>query len=256
MGDYMRTEILKEIGLTDSESKVYLALLESGDSTRGGIVNKSGIAGSKVYEILEKLQEKGLVSIYMKNKVKHFKPTNPKQILGYLEDKKQQISKTEKEVKSILPNLLSLYSSSKEEQEVELVSGLKGLELIFKEQIELMNKGDTCYVIGGTKGVDEEVVQAFFEKVHVWRDEKGIKTKMLFNLRQKESTEKLYSSKKYSGTIIRYIQHTSPVAINIYKDRTIIIIFSKRINSISIKSSDVANSFIEYFKLLWGSGKK
>ena len=77
----------------------------------------------------------------MQNNIKHFKPTNPKQILGYLEDKKQQISKTEAEVKSILPNLLSLYGSSKEEQEVELISGLKGLELIFKEQIEAMHKG-------------------------------------------------------------------------------------------------------------------
>ncbi|MDP1695158.1 MAG: helix-turn-helix domain-containing protein [Candidatus Woesearchaeota archaeon] len=252
----MRTEILKEIGLTESETKVYLALLELGDSTRGEIVNKSGIAGSKVYEILEKLQEKGLVSIYLQNNIKHFKPTNPKQILGYLEDKKQQISKTEAEVKSILPNLLSLYGSSKEEQEVELISGLKGLELIFKEQIEAMHKGDTCYVIGGTKGVDEEIVQAFFEKVHIWRREKGIKTKMLFNLSQKESTERLYSSKKYPDTTTRYIRHTSPVAINVYKNKTIIIIFGKKMSAISIKSADVAKSFIEYFNLLWTSSKR
>jgi sugar-specific transcriptional regulator TrmB len=256
MGDYMKIEILKEIGLTDSESKVYLALLELGDSTRGDIVNKSGIAGSKVYEVLGKLQEKGLASIYIKNKVKHFKPTNPKQIFGYLEDRKQQIVKIEREAKSILPNLLALYSTSKEEQKVELISGLKGLELIFKEQIELLKKGETCFVIGGTKGIDEEIIQAFFEKVHIWREQKGIKTKMLFNTIQKKSTEKLYSSKKYPNTKTRYIQHTSPVAINIYKNRTIIIIFDKKINAIHIKSQDVANSFIEYFSLLWNARKK
>jgi len=252
----MRIEILKEIGLTESETKVYLALLDLGDSTRGEIVSKSGISGSKVYDILEKLQEKSLVSIYIKDKIKHFKPTNPKQILNYLENKKQQISETEEEVKSILPNLLKLYLSSKEEQEVELVSGLNGLELIFKEQIELMHKSETCYVIGGTKGIDEEILQAFFKKVHIWREERGIKTKMLFNLKQKESTEKLYSSKEYISTTTKYIQHTSPVAINIYKDRTIIIIFGKRINAISIKSQNVADSFTEYFNLLWNTSKK
>ncbi len=252
----MRTEILREIGLTDSETRVYLSLLELGDSTRGELVNRSGIAGSKIYEILEKLQNKGLASIYIKNKVKHFKPTNPKQILGYLEDKKQQISKIEKEARSILPNLLTLYSASKGEQEIELISGQKGLEIIFKEQVELLKKGETCFVIGGTKGVDEEIVQAFFEKVHIWREKKGIKTKMLFNLRQKESTKRLYSSKKYPATKTKYIQHTSPVAINIYKDRTVIIIFGNKINSIHIKSQDVANSFIEYFNLLWSSAKR
>ena len=118
-----------------------------------------------------------------------------------------------------------------------------------------MNKGDTCYVIGGTKGVDEEIVQAFFEKVHIWRREKGIKTKMLFNLSQKESTEQLYSSKKYPDTTTRYIQHTSPVAINVYKNKTIIIIFGRKMSAISIKSADVAKSFIEYFNLLWTSSK-
>jgi len=249
----MRTEVLREIGLTESETRVYLALLELGDSTRGEIVNRSGIAGSKIYEILDKLQDKGLASIYIKNKVKHFKPTNPNQILGYLEDKKQQISNTEKEARSILPRLLALYSGSKEEQEVELISGLKGLEIIFKEQIELLGKGDICYVIGGTKGSNEEVVQAFFEKIHILREEKGIKTKMLFNHVQRDSTGEIYSSKKYPSTKTKYIKHTSPVAINIYKDRTVIIIFGNKISSIYIKSKDVANSFIEYFNLLWSS---
>ena len=66
-------DVLREIGLTESENKIYLALLDLGDSTRGDIVNKSGVAGSKVYDLLERLREKGLVSIYVKDKVKHFK---------------------------------------------------------------------------------------------------------------------------------------------------------------------------------------
>ena len=83
------------------------------------------------------------------------------------------------------------------------------------------------------------------------REKKKIKTKMLFNYRQKETTKLLYSNKKYLGTTTKFIQHTSPVAINIYKDRTVIIIFGKQITSIHIKSQDVADSFIEYFNLLW-----
>src|SRR3989344_7507903 len=117
---------LREIGLTESEINVYLSLLELGDSTRGDIVKSSQIAGSKVYDILERLNAKGLVSIYLKNKIKHFKPTNPKQILYYLEDKKSQIVNIEKQVNLIMPDLLSKFGSSKEEQEVELLTGLKG----------------------------------------------------------------------------------------------------------------------------------
>jgi len=248
--------ILTKIGLLESEKKVYLTLLDLGDSTRGDIVNKSRIAGSKVYEILEKLQNKGLVSIYIKNKVKHFKPTNPTQILNYLENKREDILEIEKEAKSIIPKLLAKYNSSKEDQEIELISGMKGLEIIFREQVDILNKGETCYVIGGTKGSGEEAVLAFFRKVHILREKKKIKSKMLFNLARKKSTEKLYSKKEFPGTSTRYIEHTSPVAINVYKNRTIIIIFGKEITSIYIKSQDVANSFMEYFNILWKTSKK
>jgi sugar-specific transcriptional regulator TrmB len=247
----MDENVLKEIGLTGSEIKVYLALLELGDSTRSDIVDKSAISGSKVYDVLERLQEKGLVSIYLKNKVKHFKPTNPKQILYYLENKREQITNIEKEVNVILPSLLSQFNSSKEEQEVELLSGLKGLEILFREQIDILNKGEICYVIGGTKGIQEQAVVSFFQKIHDLRETRGIKTKMLYNLRQKKETEKFYSSKKYPSTTTRYISHTSPVAINIYKDRTAIIVFGKSITAIHIKSADIASSFMEYFKILW-----
>jgi len=249
------TSVIKEIGLTDSATKVYLTLLELGDSTRGDIVNKSGVAGSKIYEILEKLQEKGLISIYTQNNVKHFKPTNPKQLIIYLEDQKEHIAQVEHQINTILPKLLAEFQSSKEEQEVGLLSGLKGLEIIFREQVELLNTGDTCYVIGGTRGTEEEAIQAFFEKIHLLREKKKIKTKMLFNLHQKASTERLYSSKKYPGTKTRYIPHTSPVAINVYKDRTVIIIFGKKVAVINITSQDVANSFMEYFDLLWEQAK-
>src|SRR3989344_6936994 len=250
----MEMNILKEIGLTESEKKVYLALLELGDSTRGEIVKKSGVTGSKVYELLEKLQEKGLVSIYIKEKVKHFKPTNPKQLLNYLEHKKEEILNIEKQTQLILPDLLSKFNSSKEDEEIELITGMHGLGVIFREQVDLLKKEDVCYVIGGTWGTgeaDESIIQAFFEKIHLMKERKRIKTKMLFNLKQKETTDKLYSTAKYPSTTTRYIEHSSPVAINVYENKTIIIIFGKKITSIYIKSKDVANSFVEYFNILW-----
>lgn len=254
----MNEAILQEIGLTESEKKVYLALLELGDSTRYDIVNKSKVAGSKIYELLEKLQEKGLVSIYLKNKIKHFKPTNPNQILNLIKHKKANILNLEEQAKQLLPELLTKFNSSKEDQEVEIISGIKGLEMIFREQIDILKKGETCYVIGGTWGTGEGMekqTQMFFEKIHVMREQKKIKTKMLFNSKQKETTKKLYSSKKYPHTTTKFIEHTSPVAINIYKDKTIIIIFGKQISSIYITSKEVANSFIEYFNLLWKIAK-
>lgn len=251
----MNKNFFEALGLTSSEEKVYLALLDLGDSTRSKIIAASKIAGSKVYEVLDKLQQKGFISQYMKNKVKHFKPLHPEQILNYLENKKEEISELELQAKNMLPKLLAKFNDSKEEQEVELITGLKGLEILFREQLQTLSVGETCYVIGGTKGYGEDVLSAFFEKVHLRREKKGIRTKMLFNKKQKNVVEHSYLSKKYTCTTTKYINHTSPVAINIYKDKTFIIIFGDTITTILIQSASVAKSFMEYFNLLWKQAK-
>jgi sugar-specific transcriptional regulator TrmB len=58
----MNTKILEDIGLTKTEIKIYLALLKLGQSTTTNIIKDAGIHASKVYEFLDKLIKKGLVS--------------------------------------------------------------------------------------------------------------------------------------------------------------------------------------------------
>src|SRR3989344_7655569 len=98
----MNIEILRKIGLTDNEISVYLALLEIGSSTTGEIIKKSGLHSSRVYECLEKLQAKGLVSYVIKANRKHFEATNPKRLADYLEDKQKQIEDEKEEVQKII----------------------------------------------------------------------------------------------------------------------------------------------------------
>ena len=51
--------ILRKIGLTESEIKVYLALIKLGVSSKGSLIKESKIAPSKIYEITDKLVVKG-----------------------------------------------------------------------------------------------------------------------------------------------------------------------------------------------------
>ena len=58
----MDSELFKEIGFTEREIKVYFALIELGTSTVGPISKKTKLQPAKVYETIDKLKEKGLVS--------------------------------------------------------------------------------------------------------------------------------------------------------------------------------------------------
>jgi len=251
MNETVSKELFNELGLTESERTTYLALLELGDTTRSAIVKKTNISGSKIYDVLERLQQKGLATIYIKNKVKHFKAQNPKQLLNFLEDKQQKIVEQKSKVEMILPQLVVMFNSNKKEQEVELLSGLKSIKLFFNEQIEELQKGEINYVIGGTNGSDEQYIVGFFRRVHILREKKGIKTKMLYNKRQKDIVTKQYGSKEFPLTKTNFIEHASAVSINIHKNKTLIMIFGKEITGIKITSVEIANSFREYFELMW-----
>ena len=53
---------LTKIGLTEGETKVYAALLDLGETTRTELAKKSGISPSKIYDVVNRLMEKGIVS--------------------------------------------------------------------------------------------------------------------------------------------------------------------------------------------------
>ncbi len=55
-------EELTNLGLTQGEAKVYLAMIQNGPSRAGKIVEISGVSQSKVYNVLDRLILKGLAN--------------------------------------------------------------------------------------------------------------------------------------------------------------------------------------------------
>ena len=82
---------LEEIGLTEGESKVYLSLLRLGSSTIGKIIKEAQVSNSKIYDILDRLNKKGLIGISLINNVKHFGAKSPSTINDLISDKEKNI---------------------------------------------------------------------------------------------------------------------------------------------------------------------
>ena len=65
----MELSELRKIGLTEGEIRVYEALLNLGECTKTSLVKEAGIAPSNIYDITNRLIEKGIVSKVIKNGV-------------------------------------------------------------------------------------------------------------------------------------------------------------------------------------------
>ena len=68
----MDIKALENLGLSNVEAKVYLALLEVGSVVANKIAEQSGIHRRTVYDALETLIEKGLVSFVIEANKKYY----------------------------------------------------------------------------------------------------------------------------------------------------------------------------------------
>src|SRR3989344_6756812 len=132
---------LLKIGLTEGESKVYLALSELGSSTVGPIVNKSQVAYSNIYDILNRLIDKGIVSFIIKDKTKYFQAASPSNLILYLDKKQEEIIKEKEALRKIIPDLEKL-QEMKTRQEAEIFLGKKGLRTAYEKLSKEVIKGD------------------------------------------------------------------------------------------------------------------
>src|SRR3989338_2284171 len=109
----MNTSVLKKIGLTDTEIKTYVELLSLGATSAGKIVAQTGIHRKNLYDALNKLIEKGLVTYVIENKIRVFQAKEPDNLLRYLDEKRE-------ELEEILPELNAKASSHAPEIESEI----------------------------------------------------------------------------------------------------------------------------------------
>jgi len=229
-------------------------LLELGESSVGALIKKAEVASSKIYELLDKLIEKGLVTTFIEANTKYFKAVNPQRLEEYFNSKIKSLEADKKELDNILPSLISVFETHKKETEVELFNGYKGIQTAFYEIIGELKKGDELLVIGGgDKPTTNENTQLFFEQIHRKRADKGIILKIIFSEARRKSYKLM---RTFAHTYAKFLPFGTTSTINIYKDVTILLVMSPTPAAIRIKDKQITESYRKYFKQMWKLAKK
>lgn len=235
----METAILQDLGLTNAEIKIYIALLELGVATAGPIIDRTRLQNSVVHMTLHKLGDKGFVTFVKKGKIKHYHATDPQNILKFIEDKKTRF-------KEILPVLLAK-QDKREEPEAEVFEGFKGFKNLLREGLEEAKSGDEFLFFSFyTKPIDKyPEVYNFLKEYEGERFEKGIKIKGLAPSDLKPMLATRFKSD------IKYVDFPVPINISIINDRVMFFPWQYEPVSFLIKSKALAESLSKYFNLVW-----
>ncbi|MEK6960064.1 MAG: helix-turn-helix domain-containing protein [Nanoarchaeota archaeon] len=246
----MDAKALQNIGLTDGEVRVYLALIKLGPSTSGPITDVSGVSSSKIYNILDRLMKKGIVSYIIKEKTRHYQAEDPIKIKEYVTKRDSEFQKQKEAIDLLVPQLRSQLQSVKTKSEVQIYKGFGGVKTITDHLYLRLGRGDTWYNIGVPSHQKEEY-HAYWHKDHVKRIKHGIKCEMLFNIGTPRQT--LLDRNSFKGCDARYmpIPVETPSWILIYKDVSVIILPSDEPMAIEITNMQIADSFKQYFDSFW-----
>jgi HTH-type transcriptional regulator, sugar sensing transcriptional regulator len=247
-------EVLKKAGLTDGESKVYLALIKLGESTIGSILEESQVTKSIIYRILERLIEKGLVSYVIKGEFKHYQAAPPNQLLDYIDSQKGKLDETRKDLVKALPELLLRRSSQKLNQ-ATIYEGFKGIMTVYEKRFEKLKEGDE-YLNLGLPAIQPEHYHAFWEKDHVIRAKKKIRAKLLYDVDVSDDVLINRNGYKYCDARRMPLDIQTPAWILIYND-TVVIAIPQGIQPLAIEivNKEVADSFRKYFNWFWENSK-
>ena len=231
---------LKAIGLSESESKIYLALIKMSSSTVTQITKEVKIHRTNVYDFLEKLLAKGLVNYVIKGGVKHFKATHPNKLHDYVKEKENVVT-------TILPDLKELAKFSKEVLNVEVFEGVEGVKTLLKD---ILREGKDHVIMGIEETMFKEKLGPFMD----WYFTEEKKIGFVERILTRDNVTFVY---EYETAMYRYLPADSfnPTPTYVYGDNVAILIWEP-FSVIRIKSAALADSYNKYFEILWKQAKK
>ncbi len=242
--------ILADLGFTDGESKIYIALLHIGETKVGPLIKSSGISRSKVYDILERLIAKQVVSKIEKNGLLFYQPLPPNSLFNIIKTKEKKIHQQQTALQTILPKLSQLHP--KQDFNIMIYQGYDGFKTMIDKTINELNSNDTYEAMGISHTT--ESMRHYARKIYIAQQTKRFKARSIFDRQgihkaqeRKTPWHKIKVLPLNWHTPALFTIYNNTVGIHIGKDQSII--------SIVIKNEEIARSFRASFAAMWEISK-
>jgi sugar-specific transcriptional regulator TrmB len=241
---------LGELGLSDKEARVYLALLPHRDIGSSKIIRATGLHGQFVYDALEKLEEKGLAKHVVQRGRKKFSANTPARILSLLEEKKLS-------AQSIVRQLQERYAGA-HEQDFEVYQGESAFVAHQMEQMRALPSGSAVDVIAA----ETEKYMATLETYGMAEEYERLRTDKRINVRyigteaqraRLESMEKGRASWTYR---ILPGHCVGLMSIEIHPSAVNFVTYGEPILDYTVINNEIANGYRQFFESLWQLAKK
>ncbi len=243
----MYEEILRELGLSPNEARVYETLLKTGEASVQTISNKSGVHRRNVYDSLAKLSEKGLASEVFVKSEKHFKSMSPQVLLSLLKEKEARITQ-------VLPEMQAKHQAVEEQEQAYLYRGIEGVKNYLRA---ILKTKQPVYFIGAKGMWLDPRLQHFLPHFEKQRKKLGIKFYHIFD---HEVKKQLPNIVKLVGKPYKFLpkNYSSPTMVDIFGDYVVTFISGGEVGKLPdepiqfvMKSKSLAEGYRKFWQFMW-----
>jgi sugar-specific transcriptional regulator TrmB len=237
-------QALKNYGLKDEETRMYLAGLEIGESPLAWIAKKAGIKRSSAYLVAKSLEEKGLMGGFRMRTGLKFVVTDPSVLLSQLNRKMIEITE-------IIPELKAVQRNAQERPRVTVYEGEEGYFSILEDSL----KGNEKKIrsIGSLKRIYEIVTKNYDDEYYI---PNRLKKKIMFKglLFEKEAGH-IFTLERNAKEMreVKFLpeNYSHPSFIMIYGNSVAIFTSKKELIAVKIESEEIAQSEKNKFDFIW-----
>ncbi len=240
---------LERLGLNKNEAKVYYALLTKGEATAQELVKSLGVYRNIVYDNLEKLMEKGLVSFVTEDAKRKFIAEKPTAIVEFLEAKKQDLNKGISAAQALVPEISRILSSHKSKQNVLVFKGTSGIKKVLAEVVE----APKSWCIGITNESVEILGETYWKNFNQKKKETKTEEWLLWNHDFRNTVIGNYR-KSYHRVLPKELNQVTEILM--YREKVAITVYTFDPIVIVIENKDVFDAYRKHFEFLWKLSKE
>ncbi|MCK5320939.1 MarR family transcriptional regulator [Candidatus Parcubacteria bacterium] len=248
-------KLLSIFNLREIEIEIFEKLLSNGTMGATELASQINISRTSVYDLLDRLVEKGLVLQTLKGSIKKFSLCPLEKLMLLIEEKEKDIIKA----KSALEDIKDIYqkTSQKIGPRLQIFEGREALQQMMKDM--LLYRNITVRAYWPVKKVMETLTPKFFQEFQEKRLERNMHLKVIWPQEQKPSLNKF----PFLKTGIKYKRESRLAPKNIsfclgytiYNNTVRFISSDKENFGFLIESHELAEMMKGQFDLAWSISK-
>ncbi|MFA5184870.1 MAG: helix-turn-helix domain-containing protein [Patescibacteria group bacterium] len=238
--------LLKTLGFTESEAKIYLISLEMGPSSVQDIARKAKVSRVTTYAVIESLTERGLMSSVQKGKKTNYMAETPERLVSFVQTRMREMESTLKEVEAGITDLRLLQRGEK--PVVKIYEGPEGIKAILDDiTSSIDDKKSVIMEVGNVDSIKN--IFPGLEGLKPWRTElarRNIPSRGIFLSKEGYTPRpganvRILPKEKFNFT----------GDVTIYKNKVALYTFKGKLVSVLIESEEIAETLRQLYEMAW-----